>query len=211
MAISQPYMTPNFVDYDVSGNRRPTPGMSTNSMGGVYSSALNRWLAQQAESKKAYKTAEQPLSETVQMFQKGGGYGAGQISMIEDEARRAKAQALADQVASGMSSGSLATSTGLRVASDASKAKLNVEDTRTQFLAQALQALSGIKAQYAQQAGSVYDPFANTYMGVKAQTSTPIMTKSTGLEQYFANLEKTRAETAALNKSASGTYNTLQF
>jgi len=103
------------------------------------------------------------------MFQPSGGYGAGQNALIEDEARRAKAEALSAQVATGMSSGSLATSTGLRVGSDMTKAKLGVQDTRTQFLVDALSQLSGLRATRAGQVAGNADPYTNSYMGNLAQ------------------------------------------
>lgn len=153
------------------GNVQTVPGVNITSpsMQSIYSNALERWLASQNESRQLYGQAAQPLQESVQMFRPGGGYGAGQIAILEDEARRARAEALSNQVASGMSSGSLAASTGLRVGSDLAKAKLGVEDTRTQFLNQALQALSGLRGQQAGQAGSVYDPYTSTYMGAILQ------------------------------------------
>jgi hypothetical protein len=92
--------------------------------------------------------AKNPLQQAIDLFKPGGGFGAWQNALIEEEAKRNKAQALSDQVASGMSSGSLATSTGLRIGRDTTTAKLGVEDTRTQFLNQALQALSGLFGQF---------------------------------------------------------------
>jgi hypothetical protein len=99
------------------------------------------------------------------MFAVGGGYGAGQRSLLEQQAKQAKAEALTNQVASGMSSGSLATATGLRVNKDLSQGLLGVEDTRTQFLNQALQALSALQAQQAGTTAASQDPFFNTYLG----------------------------------------------
>ena len=102
--------------------------------------SLDTWLRQ----------ARNPLTQAIQMFQPGGGYGAGQTALIEEQAKQAKAEALANQVASGMSSGSLATSTGLRVGRDVTTAKLGVEDQRTQYLNQLLQALSNMYGQFGQ-------------------------------------------------------------
>jgi hypothetical protein len=93
--------------------------------------------------------ARNPLQEAINLFRRGGGFGAGQNALIEEQAKRDKAEALSNQVASGMSSGSLATSTGLRIGRDVATQKLGVEDTRTQFLSQALQALSGLYGQFA--------------------------------------------------------------
>jgi len=133
----------------------------------AYQSALNRWLKQQKQSAQQFQSAADPLQQAVGLFQPGGGFGAGRIADLETGARQSRARALSDQVASGMSSGSLATSTGLRVDSDLARAKLGVEDTRTQFLNQALQALSGLRGQQASQTGAVSDPFINTAVSSK--------------------------------------------
>ena len=134
-----------------------------------YTTALNQWLARQRQSQQQYAGAAAPLQQNIQDFQPGGAFGRGQVAMLEADARRAGASATAQQVASGMSSGSLATSTGLRINSDLSQAKLGVDDTRMQFLAQARQALSGLQGQQAGQTASTYDPYFNTYQGNKVQ------------------------------------------
>lgn len=132
--------------------------------GKTYSSTLQRWLAQQKEARGLYAGAEAPLQESIGMFRKGGGYGAEQMALIEDEAKQARAEALAEQVKTGMSSGSLATSTGLRSAADVTKAKLGVEDVRTQFLSQALSQLAGLRGTQAGQVGTAVDPTYNAFM-----------------------------------------------
>lgn len=134
----------------------------------TYQSTLQRWLARQKESRGLYAGAEQPLTETTEMFRPGGGYGAHQIALIEEEAKRTKAEALAEQVAKGMSSSSLATATGLRVGRDVTTAKLGVEDVRTQFLAQALSQLAGLRGTQAGQVGATTDPTYAPYMGYRA-------------------------------------------
>jgi hypothetical protein len=95
-----------------------------------------------------FNSSKNALEEMVKLFRQGGGYGAGQNAIIDEQANQTQAKAASDAVASGMSSGSLATSTGARIASDTAKAKLGVEDTRTNMLAQAMQALSNMYTQY---------------------------------------------------------------
>jgi hypothetical protein len=135
----------------------------------VYTNALQRWLNQQKTAGTQFTAAQQPLQQSVQMFQPGGGYGAGQSALLEEQARQAQAQALSEQVASGMSSGSLATGTGLRVKRDLATGLKGVEDTRTQFLAQALQALSGLRGTQAQTTASLVDPTYAPYLGYLGQ------------------------------------------
>lgn len=127
--------------------------------------ALSRWLGQQKQAQAQFSAAEQPLQQAVQMFQPGGGYGRGQTMLLQEQARQAQAEALASQVASGMSSGSLATGTGLRVKRDLAQGLAGVEDVRTQFLQQALQALSGARGTQAQTTATTQDPTYAPYLG----------------------------------------------
>lgn len=126
--------------------------------------ALSRWLSRQRTATQKFASAEKPLREAVNMFQVGGGYGEGQRALLQDQAKQALAEAMTNQVASGMSSGSLATSTALRTKSDLAKNLAGVEDTRTQFLTQALQALSGLRGTEAQTIANLVDPTYAPYM-----------------------------------------------
>jgi hypothetical protein len=130
---------------------------------GTTQNALARWLDQQKRAQAQFTAAQQPLQQAVQMFQPGGGYGRGQQTLLREEARRTKAEATARQVASGMSSGSLATGTAMRTERDLATGLAGVEDVRTQFLNRALQALSGLQAGQAQTTAQISDPtFAPT-------------------------------------------------
>lgn len=146
---------------------------------GVAQSALSRWLGTQREARGMFAGAEQPLQRSVQMFQRGGGYGRGQAQLLQTQARQAQAEALSSQVATGMSSGSLATGTGLRVKRDLAQGLAGVEDVRTQFLTQALQSLSGLRGQRAQTLAQTQDPVYAPYMsylgGQEAQASQQAM------------------------------------
>lgn len=195
---------------------------------GVYKSALSRWLEQQKQSQGQFATAEQPLQQAVQMFQKGGGYGEGQRMLLRDEAKKALAETTASQVASGMSSGSLASSTALRTKSDLAKNLAGVEDVRTQFLTQALQALSGLRGTQAQTTATVSDPTYAPYMSyvsgkettaaqqaaatLQAQTSRHQTYMQTEAQKYIADLEA-ELEKNRMSKTqpSSGVYSTLKF
>ena len=132
--------------------------------GGVYQNTLARWVGRQKQAQGMFGQAEQPLRESVQMFQPGGGYGAGQKGLLQEQARQAQAEALSSQVATGMSSGSLATGTGLRVKRDLAQGLAGVEDVRTQFLTQALQSLSGLRGQRVQTLATTQDPVYAPFM-----------------------------------------------
>ena len=150
---------------------------------GVRQNALARWLGRQKQATGMFGQAEQPLRESVQMFQPGGGYGAGQKGLLQEQARQAQAEALSTQVATGMSSGSLATGTGLRVKRDLAQGLTGVEDVRTQFLTQALQSLSGLRGQRAQTLATTQDPTYAPYMsylgGAETRASQEAMAMAT--------------------------------
>jgi hypothetical protein len=182
----------------------PSKGYGAN----VAQTSLTRWLNQQKEAKQQFAAAEQPLQQAVQMFQRGGGYGQGQRALLQDEARRALAESLTSQVASGMSSGSLATSTALRTKSDLAKNLAGVEDVRTQFLNQALQALSGARSTRAQTLASIVDPVTAPYLSylggqdaLAAQQASDILQANTALRT--AQTQSSDAASAIVRNSYS--------
>ena len=189
-----------------------------------YTSALNRWLQQQSTAKQQYSQAATPLQQAVEMFQPGGSFGAGQIATLEGEAKKAGAEATAQQVASGMSSGSLATSTGLRIKSDLAKAKLGVDDTRTQFLNQALGALASLRGQQASQTAAIADPFFGSYLASRTQAQGQELGYNAGVQgrnlqsqhiaQQKSQFDRTMAfnrEKASKNTKSTSNYRSLQF
>ena len=140
--------------------------------GGAYSSSLSRWLKQQKQAQAQFTAAAEPLRESIAMFQPGGGYGRGQELLLREEARKAGAEATASQVASGMSSGSLATGTGLRIKRDLATGLAGVEDVRTQFLNQVRALLSNLLGTQAQTTAGVTDPSYAPYMSGLANADT---------------------------------------
>ena len=180
----------------------------------VAQNALARWLGTQRQAKGMFGQAEQPLQESVQMFQPGGGYGKGQATLLRGEARRAKAEALSSQVATGMSSGSLATGTGLRVERDLAQGLAGVEDVRTQFLAQALESLSGLRGQRSQTLAATQDPISVPYMsylgGAESRASQEAMQRrqieaSVATQQMQIQAQKDAAAKAQAKSGASFT------
>lgn len=167
----------------------------------VAQTALTRWLDTQKQAKGMFGSAEQPLQESVQMFQPGGGYGQGQTQLLQDQARQAQAEALSTQVASGMSSGSLATGTGLRVKKDLATGLKGVEDTRTQFLAQALQSLSGLRGQRAQTLSATQDPISVPYLSYLGGQNALASREAMNVVQANAGLQMANSQNKA---TASG-------
>lgn len=168
----------------------------------AYESALQRWLKQQKRATGLYARAEEPLVETTEMFRPGGGYGAGQIALIEEEAKRAKAEALAEQVATGMSSGSLATATGLRVGRDVTRTKLGVEDVRTQFLQQALGQLAGLRGTQAGQVATTAEPYTPSYLGALTAQQQSETQEMTGAMRYAAAIRQDPSTLASQRMTA---------
>ena len=186
-----------------AGGNGAYPGSGYHSI--AASNALSRWLGQQKQAQGQFSAAQQPLQQAVQMFQPGGGYGRGQTTLLRDEARRAGAEATASQVASGMSSGSLATGTGLRIEKDLAQGLAGVEDQRTQFLAQALQMLSGARQGQAQTTAQVTDPTYAPFMGAQAgiygaDIGAQTAAKQTQTQQNIAQMRaQSQAATNAMN------------
>ena len=183
---------------------------------GVYQNTLARWLNRQKQAKGMFGSAEQPLQQSVQMFQPGGGYGAGQKGLLQEQARQAQAEALSSQVATGMSSGSLATGTGLRVKRDLAQGLAGVEDVRTQFLTQALGSLAGLRGQRAQTLATTQDPTYAPYMGYIGQRhgQAAQMNMATGrrprrpLSRFMSDFDvRNRPRTPR----PGGTYSTMSF
>ena len=186
----------------------------------VAQNALTRWLGTQKQARGMFGQAEQPLRESVQMFQPGGGYGKGQAMLLQEQARQAQAEALSTQVSTGMSSGSLATGTGLRVKRDLAQGLAGVEDVRTQFLTQALQSLSGLRGQRAQTLATtqdpVYAPFMSYLGGAETRASQQEPSPGTAASPYdvFGRLKKGRGGGGgggAARARSGGAYSTMQF
>jgi hypothetical protein len=108
--------------------------MASNSMVPAYSD----WM-------KTMGGAEKTLSGAAGMFAPGGSYGLGQLAEIQGGAQKAQASGMAGLVASGMSSGSNAVGLKTRIASDATKARLGVNDERMKMYADMLAKLSGLQ------------------------------------------------------------------
>ena len=187
---------------------------------GTYQNTLARWLNRQRMAQSQFASAEQPLQQNVQMFQPGGGYGAGQKGLLETQSRQAQAEALSRQVSTGMSSGSLAIGTGLRVKRDLTQSLLGIEDTRTQFLAKALQGLSGLRGQRAQTTAAAVDPTFAPYMGYIGQRhgqaagqSIAAGQRQTQLQTLGMQIQAQRAAAAASEARArsGGAYSTMRF
>ena len=183
-----------------------TPG------GQLHRNALTRWLDQQRRSREQFSAAEQPLRQSVQMFQPGGGYGRGQATLLREESRRAQAEATTRQVASGMSSGSLATGTALRSERDLATGLAGVEDVRTQFLSQALSNLSGLRGQQAGLTAQVNDP---TYAPYLNYITNILGMQEQGAQRVMgANIALTARGAPSNNKpqpQQQGTFSTPRF
>ncbi len=171
----------------------------------VAQTALTRWLGTQRQARGMFAGAEKPLQQSVQMFQPGGGYGKGQAMLLQEQARQAQAEALSSQVATGMSSGSLATGTGLRVKRDLAQGLAGVEDVRTQFLTQALQSLSGLRGQRAQTLATTQDPISVPYMSYLGSRPTPVRRQRKSLSQFMSEFDVRN------RGGGGGTYSTMQF
>jgi hypothetical protein len=141
---------------------------------------LSKWLERQRQSREQFTSAEAPLRKAVTSFQPGGGYGRGQKTLLREKARQAGAEATAQQVASGMSSGSLATGTGLRIKRDLATAEAGVEDQRVAFLNQVLSQMSGLRGQQASITAQTADPTLAPMLGYLSSRFGQVAGMNTG-------------------------------
>jgi len=131
-----------------------------------YKSALQRYLDQMETMRTGFAEAEAPLIEARGMFAPGGGYGAGQMALIESEAKKSRAGSMWDLIKSGMSSGTAAGGVSTAIGKNVATAKLGVEDERTRNLMNVLSQLSGLRGQAAGTMGTYADPYYAPYMGI---------------------------------------------
>jgi hypothetical protein len=178
----------------------------------VANQALQRWLDQQRTATGQFTAAAQPLQQSIEMFQPGGSYGTGQKTLLEEQAKQAQAQALANSVASGMSNSSLATGIGLNVQRGLAQGLAGVEDTRTQFLNQALQALAGLRGQQAGTTATNNEPVTQSFLpylsnviGINTQANQAAAQRSLDLE--LAKLKTSQPQSYA----PTGSYTVPQF
>ena len=176
----------------------------------VANTALGRWLGTQRQAQSMYGQAEKPLQQNVQMFQPGGGYGRGQAQLLQTQARQAQAEALSSQVATGMSSGSLATGTGLRVKRDLAQGLAGVEDVRTQFLTQALQSLSGLRGRRAQTLATTQDPVSVPFLSYLGGQEARATQEAMNVVQANAGLQMAGMRNRNQTATSSG-YRRLQY
>jgi len=114
-------------------------------IGSLYQGALSRFTDRLNQARTDFTKAESPLQENIDLFRPGGGYGAGQHALIDEEARKALGAGRTSLVASGMASGSSMANLETGVGRGATTAMLGVEDVRTENLSAALNALANLR------------------------------------------------------------------
>jgi hypothetical protein len=119
------------------------------------SRAISRYNRMLSNAQKAISTAgeaiPQAYRDVVDIYSKGGSYGAGARGRIKQQQKASTAGGLADLVSTGMSSGTLAEGVRSRYSHQASQAIQEVEDVRYERLGTALAAVG--QAQQARQTG----------------------------------------------------------
>lgn len=159
------------------------------SIADVRQQTLGKWLETQEAARAQYGRAEEPLQEARELYAPGGGYGAGQMAIIESELKKRGAEATAGMVAAGMSSGSMAAGLSARLGAEGARAKLGVEDVRTQQLTNVLAQLSGLRAGYAGQLQATEDPTYTPYLGARASMYGADVASRTGMRTTAMRLE----------------------
>jgi hypothetical protein len=131
----------------------------------LYTDALSRFMEQQKQMRRDYVAAETPLTTARALYEKGGGYGAGQRALIEEEGQKTRAGVLARMVSSGMASGTNIAGTNVAIGRGMTTQKLQVEDVRTERLGDILKSLSALRGQAAGVMGTTREPDYSSYLG----------------------------------------------
>lgn len=131
----------------------------------AYQSALNQANIKRMSTVSGFEEAEQPVQRLVNLFRAGGGYGAGQKAIIEQEAKKGLAGIYSNLVSTGMSSGTNVAGARARVTRDTTTAKLGVEDARVGKLAEALGLLSQVRGQRTSTLANIETPSYGPLVG----------------------------------------------
>lgn len=170
-------------------------------IGEVYRSDLANWLKNQEAARKQYLAAEKPLTALQAEFAPGGTLTKGQMSLVEEEGRRAGSLAMADLAATGMSSGSAAAGLKSRVGRDVAAGKVGVEQNRVTNLSQVLQNISALRSGESQRLSGLVNPYSANYMSGLVQGEAT----RAGVQTSTANRQ------AGLVESAMNNANRLQI
>lgn len=174
---------------------------------GLYESTLARWLNRQQQMGEQFGRAETPLQELKSYYAPGGGYGAGQQEIIEEEGRKTLAQGLHNLVATGMSSGSLATGLRAQVGRGITRGKIAIEESRAKQFAETLTGLSRLRAGFGQLLGTAQEPsYAPVVGAVTGIYGTDIGYRA-GQERM--GLSETLARLSAHNQPTTTSYRTI--
>ena len=131
----------------------------------LYTGALGRFTKQQKAMRSDFQGAESPLQTARTLFEKGGGYGEGQRSLIREEGQKTQATVLSNMVGSGMASGTNFAGATAAINKGMTTQMLQVEDVRTERLSDILKSLTALRAQAAGVMGTTREPDFSSYMG----------------------------------------------
>jgi hypothetical protein len=108
------------------------------------------------------------LGQVASMYGPGGSYGAGALDRIKQSERSGVAGTMGGLVSSGMSSGSLAAGVRSKYGREAATQMKEVEDTRTDRYATALNAMASARAQRGINITNAYQTTASLIKGWKS-------------------------------------------
>lgn len=107
--------------------------------------AYKKMIEEMQGAKEAAAVLPTEYTSIAEMFKAGGTYGAGQRAILEEQLKKGVALEQAALVASGMSSGTLASAVKGRYARGLATGYQQIEDIRTEKLASALGAVAAAK------------------------------------------------------------------
>jgi len=179
--------------------------------------SLSRYKSMMDDMQQAKAEAQKPVAaefgEVADIYKTGGEYGVGAKENIRDIAAQNLAKSSAANVATGMSSGSMATATRARYSRDVSKGIQEVEDVRYERLGSALQAVAQAKeargirigqafSDTAKLAGSFQESTMGSFANQEVISAQASYTQSKIAEENRESSEKE----SALNREAQSMY-----
>jgi hypothetical protein len=138
----------------------------------AYSGSLRRYADASRQALDKLSQAESGYGAMIPSYAPGGSYGAGQKSIVRQNAAGALSQYQVGAIGAGMSSSTNAAGMAARIKRDATQAELGIEDTREDRYAAVVKGLADLRLSAGGIAGSLaanepsYAPYVSTVANI---------------------------------------------